>query len=82
VPTAPARDSGLGTQDPAPLNLSDRQSKILSLMGSEPMNIDLLIDRSSLPAHEVLQEMTLLTLRGQVKRVDGQTFVRRRFIRA
>jgi len=24
----------------------------------------------------VLQEMTLLTLRGQVKRVDGQTFVR------
>jgi DNA processing protein len=56
--------------------LTDRQTKILSLMGSEPMSIDLLIDRSSLPAQEVLQEMTLLTLRGQVKRVDGQTFVR------
>jgi predicted Rossmann fold nucleotide-binding protein DprA/Smf involved in DNA uptake len=51
-------------------------------MGSEPMNIDLLIDRSALPAHEILQEMTLLTLRGQVQRVDGQTFVRRRFIKA
>jgi DNA processing protein len=61
--------------------LTDRQTKILSLMGSEPMNIDLLIDRSSLPAQEVLQEMTLLTLRGQVKRVDGQTFVRHNFIR-
>ena len=67
---------------PPPANLTDRQSRILSLMGSEPMNIDLLIDRSSLPASEVLQEMTLLTLRGQVKRVDGQTFVRRHFIKA
>ena len=85
------QDSRLGTQDspppPAPVdtppaNLTDRQSRILSLMGSEPMNIDLLIDRSSLPANEVLQEMTLLTLRGQVKRVDGQTFVRRHFIKA
>lgn len=61
---------------PPPAMLTDRQTKILSLMGNEPVNIDLLIDRSSLPAQEVLQEMTLLTLRGQVKRVDGQTFVR------
>jgi DNA processing protein len=60
--------------------LTDRQSKILSVMGSDPMTIDLLIDRSSLPAQEVLQEMTLLSLRGQVKRVDGQTFVRHKFI--
>jgi DNA processing protein len=84
-------DSALSTQDsppppappaPPPIDLTDRQSRILSLMGSEPMNIDLLIDRSSLPANEVLQEMTLLTLRGQVKRVDGQTFVRRNFIKA
>ncbi|MDB5323597.1 MAG: hypothetical protein JWN40_5228 [Phycisphaerales bacterium] len=64
-----------------PATLTDRQMRILSLMGSEPMNIDLLIDRSSLPAQEVLQEMTLLTLRGQVKRVDGQTFVRHKLIR-
>src|SRR5258706_14780553 len=66
---------------PAPPTLTDRQTRILSTMGSEPMNIDLLIDRSSLPAQEVLQEMTLLTLRGQVKRVDGQTFVRHNLIR-
>jgi DNA processing protein len=64
-----------------PATLTERQSLILSLMGSEPMNIDLLIDRSSLPAQEVLQEMTLLTLRGHVKRVDGQTFVRHKLIR-
>jgi DNA processing protein len=65
----------------APISLSERQAKILTIMGSEPMNIDLLVDRSALPAYEILQEMTLLTLRGQVKRVDGQTFVRRSFIR-
>jgi DNA processing protein len=70
---------------PAPvasIGLTDRQTALLSLMGSEVMNIDLLIDRSSLSAQEVLQEMTLLTLRGQVKRVDGQTFVRRQFTKA
>jgi DNA processing protein len=91
-PSLFTQDSGLGTQDPSPpaspvappppADLSDRQSRILSLMGSEPMNIDVLIDRSALSASEVLQEMTLLTLRGQVKRVDGQTFVRRNFIKA
>jgi DNA processing protein len=61
--------------------LTERQTKILALMGKEPVSIDLLIDRSSLPAQEVLQEMTLLTLRGQVKRVDGQTFVRHNLTR-
>ncbi len=74
----------VATSTPAPtpspaLNLSERQSKLLAIMGREPMSIDSLIDRSSLPAQEVLQEMTLLSLRGQVKRVDGQTFVRHNF---
>jgi DNA processing protein len=91
-PSLFAQDSGLGTHDisvraapvapPPPADLTDRQSRILALMGSEPMNLDVLIDRSALSASEVLQEMTLLTLKGQVKRVDGQTFVRRNFIKA
>ena len=76
-----AQDSGLSTQHYLP-NLTDRQSQILTLMGSDPVNIDLLIDRSELSAQEILQEMTLLTLRGQVKRVDGQTFVRHNFIKS
>jgi DNA processing protein len=70
--SAPAETAGLFTE---------RQSKILSVMGSEPMSIDRLIDRSSYSAHEILQEMTLLTLRGLVKRVDGQTFVRHNFMK-
>ena len=67
---------------PAPqMLLTERQVKLLEIMGRDPMSIDVLIDRSSLAAQEVLQEMTLLTLRGQVKRVDGQTFVRKSFIK-
>lgn len=78
----PAMPVATSTPPPAAspaLNLSERQSKLLAIMGREPMSIDSLIDRSSLPAQEVLQEMTLLSLRGQVKRVDGQTFVRHNF---
>jgi DNA processing protein len=83
------QDSALSRPEPVEgrtqdyvLNLTDRQSQILRLMGSDPVNIDLLIDRSELSAQEILQEMTLLTLRGQVKRVDGQTFVRHNFIKS
>ena len=35
------------------------------------------IDRTALAAHEILQDLTLLSLKGFVKRVDGQTFVKR-----
>jgi DNA processing protein len=75
---APAKKQSAAPAEPAGV-FTERQSKILSVMGTEPMSIDLLIDRSSYAAHEVLQEMTLLTLRGLVKRVDGQTFVRHNF---
>jgi DNA processing protein len=63
------------------IGLTDRQAKILSVLSSEPSNIDVLVDRTSLSPNEILQEMTLLTLKGQVARVDGQTFVRRAFIK-
>ncbi|HYE18804.1 MAG TPA: DNA-processing protein DprA [Tepidisphaeraceae bacterium] len=59
--------------------LTDRQQQILAAM-SGPTPLDSLIDRTNLPAHEILQEMTLLTLKGQVQRVNGQTFARKSFI--
>ena len=62
--------------------LTDRQALILSILSSDPTNIDVICDRTELPAHEVLQEMTLLTLRGRVKRVDGQSFVRPNFTKS
>ena len=57
--------------------LSDRQRAILSTLGAEPMDVDSIIERAGLTAQVVLQELTFLSLRGAVRRVDGQTFVRR-----
>ena len=87
---APAADSaddrGGGGLPPGPVlreaddatavGLSDRQRSILSEMGVEPAAVDVLIERTALPAQVVLQELTYLSLKGRVKRVDGQTYVR------
>jgi DNA processing protein len=56
--------------------LSDRQRSILLEMGGDSAAVDLLIERTGLPAQVILQELTFLTLKGRVKRVDGQTYVR------
>jgi DNA processing protein len=66
--------------EPAPAldGLSDRQRVILTEMGTDPSAVDVLVERTALPAHVVLQELTFLSLKGQVKRVDGQTYVRQR----
>jgi DNA processing protein len=61
---------------PAVDGLSDQQRSILTEMGTDPAAVDVLIERTSLPAHVVLQELTFLSLKGRVKRVDGQTYVR------
>jgi DNA processing protein len=58
--------------------LSDRQRAILTGMGTDPSAVDVIVERTELPAHIVLQELTFLSLKGQVKRVDGQTYVRQR----
>ena len=57
-------------------NLSDRQQLILNHLGPDPSAVDEIIDKTNLPAHSVLQELTYLTLRGLLKRADGQTYVR------
>jgi DNA processing protein len=56
--------------------LTERQRAILAGMGADPADVDALIERTALSAPEVLQELTLLSLKGRVKRVDGQTYVR------
>jgi len=61
-----------------PPNLSERQSLILTCIDSDAATVDTLVERTELPAHVVLQELTFLTLKGQVRRLDGQTFARRK----
>jgi len=75
-PTPASRHSN---PPPPTHTLTERQQAILTAM-SGPTPLDLLIDRTSLPAHEILQEMTMLTLKGQVQRTSGQTYERKTFI--
>lgn len=58
--------------------LPDRQQLVFDAIGLDDCGVDILIERTDLPPHVVLQELTFLTLRGLVKRVDGQTYVRRK----
>ena len=66
------------TPPPPTFALSARQQLILKALDHEEANVDRLIELTSLDASIVLQELTFLTLKGLVKRVDGQTFARRR----
>ncbi len=59
-----------------PANLSDRQQLILSQISNEACAVDEIIDKTNLPAHSVLQELTFLTLRGLLKRADGQNYIK------
>lgn len=70
-----------GTANPIPpaeiIGLSERQSQLLAHLGVDPIGVDALVDALNLAAHVVLQEMTMLTLKGHVRRVDGQSWARR-----
>ncbi|HWE97000.1 MAG TPA: DNA-processing protein DprA [Tepidisphaeraceae bacterium] len=57
--------------------LTDRQQTILTSIGADSANVDLIVDRTALPAQVVMQELTFLSLKGRVRRIDGQTYARR-----
>ena len=63
----PARES---------VGLSERQQVIIEQLDGEAVTVDQLVERCSLEPAIVLQELTFLRLKGVVKRVDGQTYVR------
>ncbi len=58
------------------ISLSDRQRSILASVESAPTAVDQIIERTGLDASSVLQELTLMSLRGLLKRVDGQSYAR------
>ncbi|HEX8912313.1 MAG TPA: DNA-processing protein DprA [Humisphaera sp.] len=80
-PEATARPAPSSSPSPAPAQgppLSARQQSIVGAMGLDACGVDVIVERTNLPPHEVLQELTMLSLRAVVKRVDGQTFVVRK----
>jgi DNA processing protein len=58
-------------------NLTDQQKTILETLGRDATTVDTIIERSELPAATVLQELTFLSLKGLVRRIDGQSYARR-----
>jgi DNA processing protein len=75
--SAPPPPATTGSAPAAFDGLSDRQRVLYTALGPDPLSVDMLVESTALPAHVVLQELTFLTLKGHVRRVDGQTFARR-----
>jgi predicted Rossmann fold nucleotide-binding protein DprA/Smf involved in DNA uptake len=58
--------------------LSDQQQIIMDQLGTDAIGIDALIDRTSLDVSVLMRELTFLSIKGAVQRVDGQTYKRAR----
>jgi DNA processing protein len=58
-------------------DLSERQRLILEQLGADAMGVDAIIDRTEIAAPLVLQDLTFLSLKGLVRRVDGHSYARR-----
>ncbi len=84
APSAPApttaaaaiAEPAAGPKPSAALNqLSAEQSQIFTAI-EDATSVDLVVERSGLPVHIVLRELTMLSLKGLIRRVDGQTYTR------
>jgi DNA processing protein len=49
---------------------------ILALLGDEPVAVDVMVERSGIPSSLVAAQLTALELRGLVRRMAGQQYVR------
>lgn len=74
---APAAERQDVSPPPGVGGVSERQQLILSHLEVDPVSVDVLVEGTALPAHVILQELTFLTLKGLVRRIDGQRFARR-----
>jgi DNA processing protein len=61
----------------SPANMTERQALILEHLDRDGAGVDVLMERTGLDAAVILQELTFLTLKGLVQRIDGQTFRRK-----
>jgi DNA processing protein len=54
-----------------------QQRVLLEALEDDATAVDTLIERTGFEAHVVLQELTLLSLKGLIQRVDGQSYCRK-----
>lgn len=69
APAPPVDESASG--------LSAQQLAVLGGIELEPTGIDAIVERTNLPVQVVIQELTFLSLKGAVHRVDGQRYARK-----
>ncbi len=56
------------------IGLSDVQKRVVAEVGNDPVTVDALVDATGLDVATILRELTVLSLRGAVRRVDGQGY--------
>jgi DNA processing protein len=59
-----------------PSSLSSEQQQIVDVLGVDPQDVDAISERSGLEVSIVMRELTMLTLKGRARRVDGQRYAR------
>jgi DNA processing protein len=78
--TSPPADAAINAPaaTPVPPSLTERQSLLLSRLDTDGVTVDALVERTGLEPGQVLQELTFLSLKGLIKRINGQTYARRK----
>jgi DNA processing protein len=81
ISPAPVMDAAPITTAPPPpkvFNLSEHQQQIVDQLGSDAIGIDALVERTGMEVSIIMRELTFLSLKGAVQRVDGQNYRRAR----
>ncbi len=58
------------------LQLTDTQQAIVAQLSDDPISIDQIADATGLDVSQIMSQLTILTLRGVVRRKDGQNYCR------
>jgi DNA processing protein len=72
----PVPASGPSSRGDVPEVPAAEASALLALLGEEPIAIDTLVEQSRLPSGQASAELVALELRGLVRRIDGQRYIR------
>jgi DNA processing protein len=70
------RGAAAGRQEPPAPSADPAERAILALVGDEPLAVDAVVERSGLPTGAVAARLSALEVRGLVRRVAGQRYVR------
>ena len=78
IPASALESSAEQTSEPAFTTHTDQQQTILNQIDGNPVGVETLVERTGLAPQVILQELTLLSLKGSIRRIDGQTYARKR----